>query len=86
MAIVTYWEQLTQAAIEAECHLLDAFKGAGLETSVYYRARLGGDLHLKSAERVMIYLMDQLAKQGKISHGKTSKSAHKRKKARSAKA
>jgi len=52
--MIPYFQQLALAASANNYPLLQAFKDAGLKTSVFYRARRGGDLHLTTAAKVML--------------------------------
>lgn len=51
MAIKSYWDQLLHMAGD-EYEMKLAFIGAGISTSVFYRARRGTDLSYKVAKKV----------------------------------
>lgn len=53
MQIVSYFDQLKIAAAQAGVDLRDAFIAAGLNSSVFYRARAGMSMNLSVAERAM---------------------------------
>lgn len=49
--ITPYFEQLRRAA-GTEPALIRAFEAAGVPSSTFYRARLGKDLHVRTAQKV----------------------------------
>lgn len=51
--MITYMEQLLNAAKDANISILKAFKEANVPTSTYYRTVAGGDLRLSTAQKVM---------------------------------
>ena len=50
--MISYLKQLEAAANKAEVPLIEAFKKSGTPTSTFYRARIGTDLQLKTAQKV----------------------------------
>jgi len=50
--MVSYINQLQNAADQAEMSLIQAFKKSGTPTSTFYRAINGTDLHLSTAKKV----------------------------------
>jgi len=51
--MITYMEQLLNAASDANLSILKAFREANVPTSTYYRTVAGGDLRLSTAQKVM---------------------------------
>ncbi len=51
--MITYMEQLLNAASDANISILKAFREANVPTSTYYRTVAGGDLRLSTAQKVM---------------------------------
>lgn len=51
--MITYMEQLLDAAKDANISILKAFKEANVPTSTYYRTVAGGDLRLSTAQKVL---------------------------------
>ena len=51
--MITYMEQLLNAASNANLSILRAFREANVPTSTYYRTVAGGDLRLSTAQKVM---------------------------------
>lgn len=64
MPMISYFDQLQVAAKHLDYPLKQAFVDAGVETSTFYRTRLGSSLRLVTASRVMAVL-DHINRTGK---------------------
>ena len=71
MPMISYFDQLQVAAKQLDYPLKQAFVDAGVETSTFYRTRLGASLRLVTASRVMALLDHQSDRQttGKVKRG-----------------
>jgi len=76
--IISYFDQLQVAAKHLDYPLKQAFVDAGVETSTFYRTRLGSNLRLVTASRVMAALDHQPDRQttGKVKRGGNTPSLH----------
>ncbi len=71
MPMISYFDQLQVAAKHLDYPLKQAFVDAGVETSTFYRTKLGSSLRLVTASRVMAALDHRSDRQttGKVKRG-----------------
>lgn len=65
--IATYFDQLDAMALLAGVDLKEAFEGAGVPTSTYYRAHYGADLRAETANKVAGFIRSKV-KRGRTKH------------------